>query len=262
MPTKSPNAINGKAGHPAQMAGHAAAQYPFPHGRSATLLPASHWHQQIRLPFAWPVLPRQPPTLAFLAGPLQSFQRLQARGLPIRGQPRRRFMDFGTAITGATLTIKPARHVSTRNVLPAPALFVPPPASPDQVQRKRRIQLPGLSSVKLRHTLWAWSTKRLKFLNGQWVISIKMWQPPKPEQKPESRIAHGAVDTGINPHATDSEGQVWGTRAYSKPNTSSAAGNGPKPAALPGAAAGGKLNDASTISTVASEVYAATPSIK
>ena len=36
-----------------------------------------------------------------------------------------------------------------------------------------------------------------------------MWQPPKPEQKPESRIAHGAVDTGINPHATDSEGQTW-----------------------------------------------------
>ena len=46
----------------------------------------------------------------------------------------------------------------------------------------------------------------IKFLNGQWIIGIKMWQPPKPAQKPETRIAHGAVDTGINPLGTDSEG--------------------------------------------------------
>ena len=49
----------------------------------------------------------------------------------------------------------------------------------------------------------------IKFLNGQWAIGIKMWQPPKPAQKPETRIAHGAVDTGINPLGTDSEGQAW-----------------------------------------------------
>ena len=36
-----------------------------------------------------------------------------------------------------------------------------------------------------------------------------MWQPPKPAPQPETRIAHGAVDTGINPHAIDSEGQAW-----------------------------------------------------
>ena len=100
----------------------------------------------------------------------------------------------------------------------------------------------------------------IKFLNGQWIIGIKMWQPPKPAQKPETRIAHGAVDTGINPLGTDSEGQA--PRPTTSPSASSNAGSEPKPAAHPAAVAGGKLNDASTISTAASEVYAVTPSTR
>ena len=76
---------------------------------------------------------------------------------------------------------------------------------------KRRIQIPGLGSVKLRHTLGKGIVyeAHIKFLNGQRAIGIKMWQPPKPAPQPETRIAHGAVDTGLNPHATDSEGQTW-----------------------------------------------------
>ena len=74
---------------------------------------------------------------------------------------------------------------------------------------KRRIHLPGLGSVKLRHTLPKDIVyeAHIKFQNGQWGLSTKMWQPPKPEHSPVDRIPAGAVDTGINPHATDSEGQ-------------------------------------------------------
>ena len=76
---------------------------------------------------------------------------------------------------------------------------------------KRRIQLPGLGSIKLAHTLPKSIVyeAHIKFQNGQWAIGIKMWQPPKPAPQPESRIDHGAVDTGINPLGTDSEGQTW-----------------------------------------------------
>ena len=82
---------------------------------------------------------------------------------------------------------------------------------------KRRIQLPGLGSVKLRHTLPKGQIyeAHIKLLNGRWVFSINIWQPPQPEQQPDTRITHGAVDTGINPHATDSEGQTWANpKAY------------------------------------------------
>ena len=123
------------------------------------------------------------------------------------------FMDFGTAIKNWRDTDHKAgpprfhkkRLTSTGSFRAASGI------SQIKYNGKRRIQLPGLGSVKLRHTLpkGIIYEAHIKFLNSRWVISIKMWQPPKPLQKPESRIVHGAVDTGINPHATDSEGQVW-----------------------------------------------------
>ena len=123
------------------------------------------------------------------------------------------FMDFGTAIKNWRDTDHKAgaprfhkkRSTGTGSFRAAAGI------SQIKCNGKRRIQIPGLGSIKLRHTLPKGLVyeAHIKFLNGQWVVSIKMWQPPKPEQKPESRIAHGAVDTGINPHATDSEGQVW-----------------------------------------------------
>ena len=123
------------------------------------------------------------------------------------------FMDFGTAIKNWRDTDHKAgpprfhkkRSTGTGSFRAASGI------SQIKYNSKRRIQIPGLGSVKLRHTLPKGLVyeAHIKFLNGQWVASIKMWQPPKPEQKPDNRIAHGAVDTGINPHATDSEGQVW-----------------------------------------------------
>ena len=76
---------------------------------------------------------------------------------------------------------------------------------------KRRIQLPGLGSVKLDHTLPAGTIyeARIKRENGQWKLSVNYWAAPKPVPDSDERIEHGAVDTGINPLATDSEGQTW-----------------------------------------------------
>ena len=101
----------------------------------------------------------------------------------------------------------------------------------------------------------------IKFLNGQWVVSIKMWQPPKPEQKPESRIAHGAVDTGINPHATDSVGQTCPTYYQAEPAIPLA--TRPKLPPRTGIAAGEVGSSTVSLRSQPSqpEVYAATPSI-
>ena len=76
---------------------------------------------------------------------------------------------------------------------------------------KRRVRLPLVGSVKLRHTLpeGIIHEAHISFRNGQWVLSIKCWKPPVPKPEHDTRIAQGAVDTSINPHATDSEGQVW-----------------------------------------------------
>ena len=76
---------------------------------------------------------------------------------------------------------------------------------------KRRIQLPGLGSIKLDHTLpeGIIYEAHIKFLNGQWILSINYWAKPIPVPNPDERIQNGAVDTGINPLATDSEGEIW-----------------------------------------------------
>ena len=84
---------------------------------------------------------------------------------------------------------------------------------------KRRIQIPGLGSVKLDHTLpkGIIYEAHMSFRNGQWLLSLNYWKPPVEKPQPDTRISEGAVDTGINPSATDSEGQVWeNPKAYYK----------------------------------------------
>ena len=75
---------------------------------------------------------------------------------------------------------------------------------------KRRIQLPGLGSVKLDCTLpkGIYHEAHIKRENGRWHICLKRWKAPEPVPQPDPRTA-GAVDTGINPHATDSDGQTY-----------------------------------------------------
>ena len=76
---------------------------------------------------------------------------------------------------------------------------------------KRRIRLPYLDSVKLVHTLpkGIIYEAHISFRNGQWLLSINYWKPPTEQPDHDGRIRDGAADTGINPSATDSEGQVW-----------------------------------------------------
>ena len=76
---------------------------------------------------------------------------------------------------------------------------------------KRRIKLTGLGSVKLLHTLpeGIIHEAHIKRRNGRWFVGIKFWKPPMEQPEFDTRIPSGAVDTGINPLATDSEGQTW-----------------------------------------------------
>ena len=84
---------------------------------------------------------------------------------------------------------------------------------------KRRIRLPYLGSVKLAHTLpqgLIYET-HISFRNGQWLLSLNYWKPPVENPEPDARIERGAADTGINPAATDSEGETWeNPKAYYK----------------------------------------------
>ena len=76
---------------------------------------------------------------------------------------------------------------------------------------KRRTRLPVIGSVKLAHTLPKGIPyeAHISYHNGRWTLSLNYWREPTVRPEPDSRIAAGAVDTGINPLATDSEGQVW-----------------------------------------------------
>ena len=76
---------------------------------------------------------------------------------------------------------------------------------------KRRIRLPVIGSVKMVHTLPKGIPyeAHISCRNGQWVLSVKYWRGPTARPEPDTRLPTGAVDTGISPMATDSEGQVW-----------------------------------------------------
>ena len=75
---------------------------------------------------------------------------------------------------------------------------------------KRRIQLPGLGSVKLDSTLpkGIHHEAHLKRENGHWYLCLKLWRAPQPIPENDNRRT-GAVDTGINPMGTDSDGQEY-----------------------------------------------------
>ena len=75
---------------------------------------------------------------------------------------------------------------------------------------KRRVRLPVIGSVKLACTLpkGIYHEAHIRKQNGRWYLCLKLWQEPHPAPAPDIRTA-GAVDTGINPSATDSDGQAY-----------------------------------------------------
>ena len=75
---------------------------------------------------------------------------------------------------------------------------------------KRRIRLPVIGSVKLGDVVpkGVYHDAHIRFENGRWHLCLKYWKAPTSRPDADRRGA-GAVDTGINPHATDSDGQIY-----------------------------------------------------
>ena len=73
---------------------------------------------------------------------------------------------------------------------------------------KRRIKLSLLGSAKMVHMLPRGIPyeAHISYRNGRWVLSVKYWRAPTPQPEPDTRISVWAVDTGINPLGTDSDG--------------------------------------------------------
>ena len=128
------------------------------------------------------------------------------------------FMDFGRAITNW-------RNPEVKAHAPA---FIKRQATGEGSFRaasgvaqirydgKRRVRLPVIGSIKLACTLpkGIYHEAHIRKQNGRWYLCLKLWQQPKPAPEPDTRTA-GAVDTGINPSATDSDGQAYqNPRAY------------------------------------------------
>ena len=123
------------------------------------------------------------------------------------------FMDFGTAVKNWRDPSHPAgpprfrkrRRTGTGSFRAASGV------AQFRYDGKRRITLPLIGSVKLTHTLPKdiLYEAHISHRNGRWTLSLKYWREPDARPEQDTRIAAGAVDTGINPLATDSEGQVW-----------------------------------------------------
>ena len=123
------------------------------------------------------------------------------------------FMDFGAALKNWRDSSHPAGtpRFRKRRRTGAGSFRAASGVAQLRYDGKRRIRLPVVGSVKLAHTL----PKGIPYeahisnRNGRWILSLKYWRAPTRRTEPDNRIASGAVDTGINPLATDSEGQVW-----------------------------------------------------
>ena len=112
----------------------------------------------------------------------------------------------------------------------------------------RRIRLPCIGSVKMTRTLPDCIPYEvtIRKRNGRWYASVAYWKRPAAPHDRETQSV-GGVDVGINPLAVDSDGVHYGNpKALETPWGGSAGGSGPRLAARPAAAAGGKHNAAST----------------
>ena len=128
------------------------------------------------------------------------------------------FMDFGRALANWNNRNLKARAPTLKKKKATGTGSFRAASGTDQLgyNGKRRIQLPGLGSVKLACTLPKGipHEARIKRENGRWMLSVQYWREPEPKPKPDHR-RRGAVDVGINPLATDSDGDVFpNPRAY------------------------------------------------
>ena len=123
------------------------------------------------------------------------------------------FMDFGAALRNWRDPGHPAGppRFRKRRRTGAGSFRVASGVAQLRYDGKRRIRLPVIGSVKMAHTLPKGIPyeAHIGYRNGRWTLSLKYWREPTERPEPDTRIAAGAVDTGISPMATDSEGQVW-----------------------------------------------------
>ena len=122
------------------------------------------------------------------------------------------FMDFGRAIDNWRNPKLKARapRFKRRKLTGAGSFRAASGVNQIRYNGKRRIQLPGLGSVKLDCTLpkGIYHDARIKHENGQWYLCLKLWREPEPGPENDNRRA-GAIDTGINPLGTDCDGQEY-----------------------------------------------------
>ena len=122
------------------------------------------------------------------------------------------FMDFGTAIANWQNTELKARAPrSIRRKLTGTGSFRAASGVKEiRYNGKRRIKLPVVGSLKLDHTLpeGIYHDAHIRRENGCWYLCLKLWKQPENAPTPDKRTA-GAADTGINPQATDSDGETY-----------------------------------------------------
>ena len=122
------------------------------------------------------------------------------------------FMDFGQALANWRHPNTKARtpRFKRRKLTNSGSFRAASGVTQVRYNGKRRIQLPGLGSVKLDCTLpkGIYHEAHLKRENGHWYLCLKLWRAPEPIPENDNRRT-GAVDTGINPMGTDSDGQEY-----------------------------------------------------
>ena len=122
------------------------------------------------------------------------------------------FMDFGHAIANwRNPDLKASAPTFVKRKLTGEGSFrAASGVAQIKYNGKRRIRLPVIGSVKLDCTLpkGIYHEAHIRRQNGRWHLSLKRWKEPESTPDHDERT-DGAVDTGINPSATDSDGQTY-----------------------------------------------------
>ena len=202
-------------------AGYARARTP--HGQAGRVLSQGYRHHALRLqPLRrdTPILSDEPHALALLAFictrrlmPPSVRTTLSSPRLPAVCRKALSWTSARRSRTGAIRITPPDHRASGRG---AGRVRVRSGRHRESVQLrydgKRRIRLPVIGSVKMVHTLPKGIPyeAHISCRNGQWVLSVKYWRGPTAQSRARTLVCQrSAVDTGISPMATDSEGQVW-----------------------------------------------------